>query len=129
MTRGLPRGSPEKQEIDDNESHYNATGAPDQHVTDIVLGHALSRFGCGFDDLFVLPFWHRTLAFLSEMDAAPLGLAPTSSQQGCSKTCWHQLRPAVGRVIGAFFDLTGTISCLLIGSSFEAASSPHRRRR
>jgi hypothetical protein len=56
---------------------------------DIVPGHALSRFSCALDDLFAIPFRHLTLAFLSEMDAAPLGAssAPTSSQQGCSKTC------------------------------------------
>ena len=42
--------SPEKQEIDDYESDNYANGAPDQHVTNIVPGHALSRFRCGLDD-------------------------------------------------------------------------------
>jgi hypothetical protein len=53
-------GSPEKQGISDYENENNATGAPDQHVTNIVPGHPLSRFGRGFDDLIAMPFRHRT---------------------------------------------------------------------
>lgn len=57
-------GSPEKQEIDNYESDNHANHAPDQHVTNIVPDHALSRFRCGLDDLFAMPFRHQTLAFL-----------------------------------------------------------------
>jgi hypothetical protein len=66
-------GSPEKQEIDHYESDNHAGGAPDQHVTNIVPDHALSRFRCGLDDLLAMPFRHWTLVFLNEMDVAPLG--------------------------------------------------------
>ena len=35
---------------------------------------ALSCFRCGLDDLLAMPFRHRTLVFLNEMEVAPLGL-------------------------------------------------------
>jgi hypothetical protein len=78
-------GSLEKQEIDDYESDNHATGAPNQHVMNIVPGHALSRFGSPCHAGI------KTLAFLSEMDAAPLSASsgPTSSQQDGSKSFWH----------------------------------------
>jgi hypothetical protein len=57
-------GSPEKKEIDDCERDNHANSAPDQHVTDIVPGHALSRFRCGLGDLVAMPFRHRTLVFI-----------------------------------------------------------------
>ena len=64
--------SPEIQEKDDYESDNHTNDAPDQDVTNIVPGHALSRFRCGPDDLFAMQFRHRTFAFLKEMDVPPL---------------------------------------------------------
>ena len=86
--RYMPNSSPEKKGIDDYERDNHANGAPDQHVTNIVPGHALSRFRCGLGDLFAMPFRHQTLVFLNEMDVAPLGACSgaTSSQRDCSKT-------------------------------------------
>ena len=49
-------------------SDNHANGAPDQHVTNIVPDHAVSRFRRGLDDLFAMPFRHRSLVLLNEMD-------------------------------------------------------------
>jgi hypothetical protein len=57
-------GSPEKQKINDDEGRDYATGAEDEHVANVVSGHALARLDCSFDDPFVVPFRHQGLSLL-----------------------------------------------------------------
>jgi hypothetical protein len=65
-------GSPEKQKINDDEGCDYATDAEDEHVTNVVSGHALACLDWSFDDPFVVPFRHQGLLF-AEINKSPTG--------------------------------------------------------